>query len=66
MVIIGQQESQFLKIKFKILWKLEIGKQKKKKKIIQIEATKNGIAKVRKAKCKASSPCSKVASVQWE
>ena len=65
MVIIGQQESQFLKIKFKILWKLEIGK-KKKKKIIQIEATKNGIAKVRKAKCKASSPCSKVASVQWK
>ena len=63
MVIIGQQESQFLKIKFKILWKLEIGK---KKKIIQIEATKNGIAKVRKAKCKASSPCSKVASVQWK
>ena len=30
MVIIGQQESQFLKIKFKILWKLEIGKKKKK------------------------------------
>ena len=63
MVIIGQQESQFLKIKFKILWKLEIGK---KKKIIQIEATKNGIAKVRKAKCKASSPCSKVDIVQWK
>ena len=38
MVIIGQQESQFLKIKFKILWKLEIGK-KKKKMVIQIEAT---------------------------
>ena len=37
MVIIGQQESQFLKIKFKILWKLEIGK--KKKMVIQIEAT---------------------------